>query len=65
MIRKLKHFHSAIDSIRAFVEPDSGTEIMRRLISSLQDQVYDMQTKHDQVEDKIDKMMRIMLETQR
>jgi len=35
MKRNLKHFEGAVDSIRAFVEPDSGSEIMRRLISRL------------------------------
>ena len=54
-----------MDSIRAFVEPDSGTEIMRRLISSLQDQVHDLQSKQGGVDDKIDSMMKMMVESQR
>ena len=54
-----------MDSIRAFVEPDSGTEIMRRLISSLQDQVHDLQAKQDSVDDKMDSMMQMMVESQK
>ena len=54
-----------MDSIRAFVEPDSGTEIMRRLISSLQDQVHDLQAKQDNVDEKMDSMMQMMVESQR
>lgn len=65
MKRKLKSFQESVDSIRAFVEPDSGTEIMRRLISSLQDQVHDLQAKQDNVDEKMDSMMQMMVESQK
>jgi hypothetical protein len=65
MKRKLKSFQESVDSIRALVEPDSGTEIMRRLISSLQDQVHDLQAKQDNVDEKMDSMMGMMVESQR
>ena len=65
MKRKLKSFQESVDRIRAFVEPDSGTEIMRRLISSLQDQVHDLQFKQVGVDGKIDSMMKMMVESQK
>ncbi len=39
MQRKLREFSYAVENIRNFVEPDTDSEVQRRLMRSLADQV--------------------------
>jgi hypothetical protein len=62
MRRRLRKFEQAVDNIKQFVEPDTTAEITRRLISGLQDQIHVMATHNENMDAKMDSIMRMMKE---
>lgn len=60
MQRKLKQFSSAVENIRLFIEPDNDTEVMRRLISGLSEQVDEVKTRQDNLDSKVDLILNIL-----
>ena len=60
MQRRLREFSLAVENIRDFVEPDTESEVQRRLIRSLANQIDQVKSQQEGLSYKVDLILTLL-----